>query len=393
MSRIIHSFNSFFLIITAIVFLSCNEQEDIEPQGTVSFEVNNLQNSSSGGAINDAQSIALTIIDGFGDFERNAERINVIQNKDECFSEKIALKAGSYEIRGFVLLNAQNNAIFMSPKKDSEFAELVKNPLSVSFTVSAGTETKVSVEVLSTSLGDSSSFGYKDLDFDILDPLTDRLIAFFDFRGDANDQVGSRSGEVNGATLTEDRFLSDSAAYFFDGTDDYIEMGDVLDLDTGDFSFIVHVKVNEFAGLKPGTGTRGADILSKGTTIFGTPRRAGYALKALELDGQNTFSFTVGSQNNEIFSATTTTSFETDKWYAIACTKSQDSIKMYVNAQLVASNAIPSGINLDNNIPFVVGSINKLGNDSEGTSYFSGEVDDIRFYRKELTSDIARLSR
>lgn len=55
--------------------------------------------------------------------------------------------------------------------------------------------------------------------------LTDGLVAYYPFNGNAYDESGSGNhGTVYGAMLTSDRFGNGSAAYYFDGTDDYVEV-------------------------------------------------------------------------------------------------------------------------------------------------------------------------
>lgn len=52
------------------------------------------------------------------------------------------------------------------------------------------------------------------------------LIAFFPFNGDAKEKSGHNNhGVVHGATLTTDRFGQPESAYYFDGIDDFIDVG------------------------------------------------------------------------------------------------------------------------------------------------------------------------
>lgn len=54
--------------------------------------------------------------------------------------------------------------------------------------------------------------------------LTDSLIAYYDFNGNANDITGNgNNGTPFGATLTTDRFGNPNSAYSFNGTTDYID--------------------------------------------------------------------------------------------------------------------------------------------------------------------------
>jgi len=53
--------------------------------------------------------------------------------------------------------------------------------------------------------------------------LSDGLIAYYPFNGNANDEAGyGYHGIVYGATPTLDRFGNFSAAYYFDGIEDFI---------------------------------------------------------------------------------------------------------------------------------------------------------------------------
>jgi hypothetical protein len=55
--------------------------------------------------------------------------------------------------------------------------------------------------------------------------LTDNLVAYYPFSGNADDQSGNGyDGTVYGATLTSDRFGNPGSAYSFDGIDDYISV-------------------------------------------------------------------------------------------------------------------------------------------------------------------------
>jgi hypothetical protein len=53
--------------------------------------------------------------------------------------------------------------------------------------------------------------------------LTNGLVAYYPFNGNANDAVGTNNGTVHGVTLTTDRFGIPNSAYSFNGTSAYIE--------------------------------------------------------------------------------------------------------------------------------------------------------------------------
>ena len=60
--------------------------------------------------------------------------------------------------------------------------------------------------------------GMRQLSGSSLAPLTDGLVAYYDFNGDANDIIGGNNGVVTGATLTTDRFSNTNRSYSFNGS-------------------------------------------------------------------------------------------------------------------------------------------------------------------------------
>src|SRR5437660_9035182 len=52
--------------------------------------------------------------------------------------------------------------------------------------------------------------------------LTDGLVSFYSFNGNANDAVGTNHGIVVGATLAPDMFGTPNRAYSFNGTNSWI---------------------------------------------------------------------------------------------------------------------------------------------------------------------------
>ena len=59
---------------------------------------------------------------------------------------------------------------------------------------------------------------------------TNGLAAYYPFNGNARDESGNgRDCIVNGATFTTDRFRKTNAALHFDGSTNYVLVGDILD--------------------------------------------------------------------------------------------------------------------------------------------------------------------
>ena len=78
--------------------------------------------------------------------------------------------------------------------------------------------------------------GLRKLAWAGLAPLSDGLVAYYDFNGDAQDIIGGNNGTVTGATLTTDRFSNSNRAYSFNGTTDWIALSTTNTL-TNQFTF------------------------------------------------------------------------------------------------------------------------------------------------------------
>ena len=82
---------------------------------------------------------------------------------------------------------------------------------------------------------------------DNLAEFNNGLIAYYPFNGNANDESGNgHHGDVNGSTLTPDRYGTANKAYSFDGTDDYIDLGNkpAFNFGTSDFTISLWFKTD-----------------------------------------------------------------------------------------------------------------------------------------------------
>jgi len=228
---------------------------------------------------------------------------------------------------------------------------------------------------------------YKTIPLKVTLVKEENLWAYFPFSGNTYEVAGSSlSGTKQGAVLTNDRNEIENNAYYFDGINDYIKYGDNFDVGESDFTISTWTKVSEFKGLKPNTSTRGAYIVNKGLTIYGSPSRSGYGLIALSKDSVNEFGFYVGG-NDQVFRTTGQNNFVANQWYHVVGVKKNDNISLYVDGVKISVDTVPSQLNTNNNIPFSIGTHDKLGYDAEGTSYFEGSIDEVKIYNRALTDE------
>ncbi|MEP4599140.1 MAG: LamG-like jellyroll fold domain-containing protein, partial [Cyclobacteriaceae bacterium] len=185
-------------------------------------------------------------------------------------------------------------------------------------------------------------------------------VAIYLFNGDASDGTGNgNDGDVNGATLTTDRFGGVEAAYDFDGSS-YIEVADNSNLNFGtsvDFTI---------SGWFKTTSTEFGDILFKEDGFNGYIIYYGGDGSIQVLAGDYTSGTVMGLNDGE--------------WHHFVVVADRDQgTSIYIDGALdVNNNLASSGYNLNNTSSLLIGS----GQNSEGVknTFYSGALDDIRIY-------------
>jgi len=167
--------------------------------------------------------------------------------------------------------------------------------------------------------------------------LSNGLVAYYPFDGNANDESGHNlHGEIIGAVLSEDRFGNESPSYYFDGFDDYINIGNSNLLNIrNNLSISVwvkgrasdHISIESFAG-----------IVAKG------------ALRPYGLGIDNGDRLIFGIESSSDYYESRLTGIETDpsQWmHYVGVFESGKSIRLYINGREVKNNiySIPSQMN------------------------------------------------
>lgn len=228
--------NAIHVALIAILFTQCTDpQESASPaKSTVKFQFS--ESSSSGGRLsNDDNPVAVLIsITNTNNSSKalNMEELTVTSLGDGFITESVELLVNNdYQIDEFIVVNDQNEAIYLTPLEGSEFAGLVEHPLPIPFTVSDSATVDVSLEVIPADLGEAIQFGYSTFSFSVVNTLTRGLIAHYTFDSTITDsgQYGidltssnSASSDSTSAdstvTYSEDRKANATGAIHFDGT-------------------------------------------------------------------------------------------------------------------------------------------------------------------------------
>ena len=215
--------------------------------------------------------------------------------------------------------------------------------------------------------------------------LTEGLIAYYSFTGNANDESGHFfNGTVYGASLVEDRKGNDGSAYFFDGNYNFINIGNVDTLKiTGDLSISVWLRALTFQG--SGLGI----ITCQANNSEDTGTNALYKINFVNKNYLNyNHESGQGDNNRHEFN---NFYFDSSAWYHLVLVreKSAKALRLYIDGQLVETSYF------DNDPSNGEYSTVKIG-ENHGTSnpdrFFHGALDDIRIYNRVLKPyEIAQL--
>ncbi len=194
---------------------------------------------------------------------------------------------------------------------------------------------------------------------------TNGLIAFYPFNGNANDESGNNHhGNVNGATLTKDRFGNVNSAYHFDGSH-FISVPDDTSFTLGTDAFSLSLWIN-------------LDKIDS-YYIMGHDDGGGYTKKWI-------FWFTGTSLglherlNGEYWVILLDWNPKINNWYYLNLIRDGNIFSIYIDSILLGSTedarAIP-----DPNSALLI------GNAETANRMFQGKIDDVRFYNIALTTN------
>ena len=186
--------------------------------------------------------------------------------------------------------------------------------------------------------------------------LNDGLIAYYPFNGNANDESGNGiNGIVNGATLAEDRFGETNNAHSFDGND-FVSMGNPPSLRLSeDFT------ISSWALFSSNSGT---------DRILSFNQEFGYELGIW--DGNPWFAY--GRTNHRSSQV-----IQPNTWFNLTVTKAGNLINLYLNGVKILEESNTNNPTFSRELRF--------GQKSQQDSWWTGKIDDTRFYDRALTNE------
>jgi gliding motility-associated-like protein len=213
--------------------------------------------------------------------------------------------------------------------------------------------------------------------------ITNGLVAWYPFNGNANDESGNGLNGVNfGASFVADRFGDPAAAAFFDGLSDYIQISHNNAFNFGpneDFTISLWVKADN---IQP-SPFNNFDVISKWEDNPGGANDSyPWALRIRNASFGGTMRILRYDQpcNNFPFDNGTTNLLD-DTYYHIVYRKSGSNLELFVNGQLEKSFTDIASCNTANQLPVYIG---KRGGTFNPTHY-KGIIDDIGIYNRALS--------
>ncbi len=183
-------------------------------------------------------------------------------------------------------------------------------------------------------------------------------VAYWALDGNTQDSQGSYHGTYTGGTPT---YVSGKVgqAISFDGSSEYISIADNSNLEPSQITITAWVKI---AGA-------GGPIVAKGGN-------AGYRLSI----SSDTYGVLVLLNDRGTNSLSSYDNARVNEWVHVAAVGSSSGLRLYTNGELVASNSVAYGApNVANNL--------QIGAETIFSSYFVGQIDDVRIFNRALSAD------
>lgn len=209
-------------------------------------------------------------------------------------------------------------------------------------------------------------------------PITDGLVAYYPFNGNANDESGNgNNGTAFGAVLAEDRNNTPNSAFQFDGTDDFIECGDGLNEVSVPFTlaaWIYNDNPNVWHGIF--SSDDNPDAITGNYQGFWAELTTGNQLFISFGDGSGPFI-------SDRRSKATITPLPLNEWVHVAMVvNGPTDMQLFVNGLEVEGAYSGTGGTMNHNTyPIRIGLRSR-----HGPRWFSGGIDDVFVYDRNLSA-------
>ena len=210
--------------------------------------------------------------------------------------------------------------------------------------------------------------------------IKEGLVAYYPFNGNADDASGNKNhGIVHGATLTEDRFGRKNSAYYFDGQNDEIFLGEssifnIRETVTIYFDFYL----SSFNNIACPLIYKG--WIDGGKEVYNGTERT----YSVWIDNSGIIHLSTADAHGSQYLNTQRGTVIPNKWYSYLAVLDRKNgiMKSYLNGILLCSNPLRKGFSVSTGSPLLIGSslekISKFSN-------FNGKIDELRIYNRVLS--------
>ena len=206
--------------------------------------------------------------------------------------------------------------------------------------------------------------------------LTNGLVAYYPFNGNANDKSGNaNNGTPLNVTPAKDRFDAANCAFHFNGLDGQI---------TGS-SMVVSNKIINIGqvGYTISFWFKPEDIFQQSRCLFNTIPHSGVGITFNNNNSPGYVSIALGPANaywSILYLHGAKRNYQAGAWYSYTLVKDGAIYRQYINGALEHeyNNPVASVYNYDVQLRF--GSINEVH------QFFGGDMDDIRIYSRSLST-------
>ena len=209
---------------------------------------------------------------------------------------------------------------------------------------------------IEVTVGEHSTISSNDFTL-LIDIPREGLVAFYPFKGNANDISGNDlHGEVVGTVPASDRYGNNDKAYSFESGDKYISMGNPEKLQiSNEITIALWTKSASF--------TSRANLIAKGEYFLRTGKTAA---------GKEGYTVGIDNASGGLNFALLSQEYVSEQWTFIAFTLSGSNLVFYQDGAVISS--------LSNSRSLLDGS---TGDFFVGPS-FTGEIDDLAVYNRAL---------
>ncbi len=165
---------SVFLLVFMLFSYACQQEESYEPlKGNVTFSFNQI--TSTNGQATPAY-VVLTFDAGHGSLPQDVKLPLSLVNQ-VFTSGQLELPAKTYQLQQLTVIDSNDKVLYAAPRKGSDKAKYVANPLLVEFKIDQNTTNNVAAEVLVILPNDTpAEYGYTNFGIGAKDSYSEVLI-------------------------------------------------------------------------------------------------------------------------------------------------------------------------------------------------------------------------